>query len=724
MQDINNTFLSFGTYAAFVSDKRPEWADKYEEITNKYISRIKGSNDLLRYFLKMMNEKDQEINSIFISPYDYESELDTKYTDLIPLCSCHAFIKRYEENDSEHSRENLEEYNEIVINNYDFFKEYIVAKYQEAKANFISQINKNGEIVVESEEEYQGIGLEIYKVNESKLEFKFPNVAFIKQLDFKAFSLEKIKELELNKDSAPKTEEASTYLFYLNIFNTIFNKSSLLIYTELKLEAKLLTDEIAFFYKSILLFSWFYQNIFEYFYNLGCYSLIIDIFKKNQHYLSYNTIMTNQPSVLLAVAYYYESRLKIDENLTETKTEIINYYEHLYQIYLFIKTGLQYSSDARTEKMEKLFLADKNLLLPKHKKTIDDKLKSPTDNSIKSKFSLRTLDNKSIKIDSIESVLKQIVSLFSKTFMDETMIDFVNRTMTEKFEENLEHKKEKLELKSELAEKEKLIKRYEPAYTLLQDRFMRLKKAKLPENLLNLQLDELLDDISFDNDIMSFEDISLEEIEEDIWNSFSPKTVEALKSSFTMINYAKIPVDLAVLNILRCIEMEFVPHILLPFKNKYYLKKEIPFFYPSDKSSKESQVHNSIYYGIKDERFMLGEIEKIGDYLSYTPDEKINSPLIRDFKKYLGSKISTFCLLCIKLKSCNEYGDTEFTCSDKFIDTKKPLSIKELRNIIAHGNKDIEKINKETFKKIYYSLVKKPLEILVGIIKVSKQINR
>jgi hypothetical protein len=673
LEDQKSMVNGFGPFITYATTKRPAYADDIERIERKYLSRISSAKDLLLFLLNMLSTDDAKASSIFTCPFTHEEELDHEYKNLYPWDCCLRFIKRFEDTLNKNiSAAEYKEFLDIIIDNYELYKDVLTAYYEVYKESFCKAI--------EGEYEVKFISLDSL-------------ITIIKENKFELNCLEKDYEY-LMDNNIP--------LFILaSAIKETFQINQLLNYTLTLVEANILSDNrISYLYRLRLLTAWGIQDKITYLYNVKQYSQICKIFNQCSLLLSPNSIFSNSPNILLWVAYYFDSELKTaPEKRDEILVSVYEYYKRIYKILLSLKAGLQYSSSAKStfnydEELDKLLPSDKpkyDLSYLKKSSKIDD---------------FNSIEKKSLDIDSIDSILKQIINMFPdfEFFSSKFMMDYFNNNIINDFNKDQE------------------IERYKMAYRAHQNSFDELKNNnKLTEFQKNSSLNTILDDLPYKQDMESFDGISLEEIKsnKEIWESFDPTTTAAIKSSFSMMNYADIPVDLAVLNILRCIEREFIPKFIEPFNKRFYCQKRIES-YNGEKN--EENIHKALFRAIKYEYFMLGDMENLGEFLS-EENLIIHSPLINNFYKYLGENTAEFCALCAKLKACNADGSTSKNCSNGFISTPNSISLKELRNNIAHGNKQINKIDKITFKRVYGALLRTPLEILINIVKLSKIIN-
>lgn len=712
LEEFKKKFYRSGDLYVDITDKRPDYADEYERIISKYRPRIKSINSLLEFLLDMLSTDDIKKKSLFIYPFGNEKELDSNYPDLIPWESCLDFFLNFDEIAVlENDEPNFKQFYNTVLKHYDLYKDFIRAKYDEFK-NFIAYESSNSNesssnLSVSSDEIDTSLSIGIKNLGNGKTEITLPKIELIKDIDFNQVDLSSMFNDDDGYQEAPVNLKWIGDHFFELLFNTAFEKKAFLLFTLYILESKLIEEELlSYFYKNRLLGVWFVQDRIGAMYKLKMYSCIVSFFDNCKELISPYSILSNDTDTLVWVAYYFDSQLRLNpNNKNSIKKRIINYYRRIYRIMLFIQSGMEYCNYSRTSVD---YESELKKLIPNDTIAFAKALVNT-----KSNCSVKNINSQTLAVNEISAVLRKVTSMFPDIFDEDTI-----ETWNEIEEEFLS--KEKI-----IREQDDRIKKLESAYNSLNNDFNKLKEKResLTGDEYNEEMYQLLDDLPYEDGKKSseYDGVGINNISPKIWNSFTTNTQQSIKAAFTLVNQANLPIDLAVLSILRCIEIEFVSKIIHKFSNQFYKNKSLEFF---NEASIEGKVHLSLVHAIKNGSFTLGEMENLGEFLSSRAIQSIKSPLVKHFIDFLDSYVDELCSLCSSIKACNEKGESSNNCSHKFLNDYEAVSIRELRNKIAHGDKKITKIDKITFKRIYLAMIEEPLKILVHIVLLSEQINK
>lgn len=183
-----------------------------------------------------------------------------------------------------------------------------------------------------------------------------------------------------------------------------------------------------------------------------------------------------------------------------------------------------------------------------------------------------------------------------------------------------------------------------------------------------------------------------------IFNYLKPSTQQDLKSSISLINNFQ-GYDLALLQLTRSVEREFIVNFIVPFQeSNFYYEIEEPF---CDKK-RYCITHKILMVGGKP---TMGNIPFLGRSVLDSKAMKASN-IIEAFSIFLGKNREPFA------KICKDLGDYEIGM--------KNFKLVDIRNGIAHGDDDVTgDINQDTYEQVNKLLFEPPMQILSNIIKYS-----
>ena len=557
LEKFKQRFYRSGNFYVDITDKRPSYAyaDEYKKIIGKYNQRITSINSFLEYLLKTLSTNDIKEESLFLYPFGKEQELDTNYTYLIPWDCCIKFVNNnYDEaSRKENTESNFKQFFSIIIKHYDLYNDFLKTRYDEFKKFYVEFLNdtsnaNSSEPAFSYDEvnDNEGlIALRIEKTESGVIKLIFPNLNFIKKLNLNNSDLSVLFNDELY-ESLPKDQKNSVDFFKF-MFGTVFEKKAFLEFTLYLIESKLIEEkQLSFFYKNRVLGIWFIQDRIKALYDLKMYSLIVSFFDNCKSLISPYSILSNDSNILVWPAFYFDSLLKLNpENKISIKKEIIKYYRRIYRILLFIQGGMEFND---LDKNLVDFEMELKKLLPNDANAFENATIPFSSNQ---HSHLKTINANTVDVSEITSVLTNISSMFPDIF-DEAIIEIL------KEDEEKSFSKDKV-----IKEQDDKIKTLEKAYNDLNKDFIELKENRenLSEVEFNKGLYQLLDDLPPSEpgrNTFEFEGVGKKDIPSEIWESFTPNTQNSIRAAFTLVNQANLPIDLAVLSILRCIEIEFI----------------------------------------------------------------------------------------------------------------------------------------------------------------------
>lgn len=195
----------------------------------------------------------------------------------------------------------------------------------------------------------------------------------------------------------------------------------------------------------------------------------------------------------------------------------------------------------------------------------------------------------------------------------------------------------------------------------------------------------------------SYEDIDISQFPS-VFDSFKLSTQQDLKSAISLINNFE-GYDLALLQLTRSVEREFIANFIAPFQeSRLYFEIEEPY---CDKK-KYCTTHKLLMVGNNP---TMGSIPFIGRAVS---DSKAirSSNVIEAFSIFLDGKREHFSKICKDL--------------DNYRIGMKNFKLVDIRNGIAHGDDNVTSdIDQETYEQVNRMLFEPPIQILFNIIKYS-----
>ena len=183
-----------------------------------------------------------------------------------------------------------------------------------------------------------------------------------------------------------------------------------------------------------------------------------------------------------------------------------------------------------------------------------------------------------------------------------------------------------------------------------------------------------------------------------IYSSLKPSTQQDLKSAISLIDNFK-GYDLALLQLTRSVEREFIVNFIAPFQesNFYYAIEE-----PYCDKKRYSLTHKILIVGNNP---TMGNIPFLGRAVLDSKAMKASN-LIEAFSMFLEDNREPFA------KICKDLGEYEIGI--------KNFKLVDLRNGIAHGDDDVtQEIDQDTYKQVNKMLFEPPMQILTNIIKYS-----
>ena len=183
-----------------------------------------------------------------------------------------------------------------------------------------------------------------------------------------------------------------------------------------------------------------------------------------------------------------------------------------------------------------------------------------------------------------------------------------------------------------------------------------------------------------------------------IFSSLKPSTQHDLKSAISLIDNFQ-GYDLALLQLTRSVEREFIVNFIVPFQeSSFYYAIEEPY---CDKK-RYSLTHKILMVGNKP---TMGNIPFLGRAVL---DAKAirSSNLIEAFSIFLEDNRDHFVKICKDL--------------DNYKIGMKNFKLVDIRNGIAHGDDNVTgDINQDTYEQVNKMLFEPPIQILTNIIKYS-----